>query len=218
MTFSRISGALAAFLLSTVLFHASAARANIVFDFSGECASGCTGTATGVLTLADSYMFGANLTVPDFISFTYTSSDRDFTIIQSNLVLQGWDGRPLFGGLNANGSLNAIGIFNIIPTSTFPLFEVDADGFKAFKNIRGKDKGSTFSFRREITTTSPGGGAVPEPSTWAMMLLGFATLGFAGYRAKRKGQGLSGVSRRTEPGENTRRPRRVGLAPPVKND
>jgi hypothetical protein len=27
------------------------------------------------------------------------------------------------------------------------------------------------------------GGAVPEPSTWAMMLLGFAGLGFAGYRS-----------------------------------
>ena len=30
------------------------------------------------------------------------------------------------------------------------------------------------------------GGAVPEPSTWAMMLAGFAGLGFAGYRASRK--------------------------------
>ena len=28
------------------------------------------------------------------------------------------------------------------------------------------------------------GGAVPEPSTWAMMLLGFAGLGFVGYRTK----------------------------------
>jgi PEP-CTERM motif len=28
-------------------------------------------------------------------------------------------------------------------------------------------------------------GAVPEPSTWAMMFLGFASLGFAGYRASR---------------------------------
>ena len=27
--------------------------------------------------------------------------------------------------------------------------------------------------------------AVPEPSTWAMMLIGFAGLGFASYRARR---------------------------------
>jgi len=26
----------------------------------------------------------------------------------------------------------------------------------------------------------------PEPSTWAMMLIGFAGLGFAGYRASRR--------------------------------
>jgi hypothetical protein len=26
---------------------------------------------------------------------------------------------------------------------------------------------------------------LPEPSTWAMMLVGFAGLGFAGYRATR---------------------------------
>jgi hypothetical protein len=32
---------------------------------------------------------------------------------------------------------------------------------------------------RSITT-------VPEPSTWAMMLLGFAGLSFAGYRASRR--------------------------------
>jgi hypothetical protein len=30
------------------------------------------------------------------------------------------------------------------------------------------------------------GFVVPEPSTWAMMLLGFAGLGFVGYRQARK--------------------------------
>jgi PEP-CTERM motif len=30
------------------------------------------------------------------------------------------------------------------------------------------------------------GGAVPEPSTWAMMLIGFAGLGFLGWRGSRK--------------------------------
>jgi PEP-CTERM motif len=29
-------------------------------------------------------------------------------------------------------------------------------------------------------------GGIPEPSTWAMMALGFAGPGFAGYRASRK--------------------------------
>jgi hypothetical protein len=30
--------------------------------------------------------------------------------------------------------------------------------------------------------------AIPEPSTWAMMLTGFAVLGFAGLRRKRPKQ------------------------------
>ena len=34
------------------------------------------------------------------------------------------------------------------------------------------------------------GGAVPEPSTWAMMLVGFAGLGFAGHRSTRRRAGL----------------------------
>ena len=35
------------------------------------------------------------------------------------------------------------------------------------------------------------GSAVPEPSTWAMLLVGFAGLGFAGYRASRKNVALA---------------------------
>jgi hypothetical protein len=35
------------------------------------------------------------------------------------------------------------------------------------------------------------GAVIPEPSTWAMMLLGFAGLGFAGYRHARKGRPAS---------------------------
>jgi hypothetical protein len=30
------------------------------------------------------------------------------------------------------------------------------------------------------------GSVVPEPSTWGMMLLGFAGLGFVGFRASRR--------------------------------
>ena len=34
---------------------------------------------------------------------------------------------------------------------------------------------------------------VPEPSTWGMMLLGFAGLGFAGYRRARVGPAPGGL-------------------------
>jgi hypothetical protein len=39
----------------------------------------------------------------------------------------------------------------------------------------------------DTLTLQIGPAAVPEPSTWAMMLIGFAGLGFAGYRKARKG-------------------------------
>ena len=49
------------------------------------------------------------------------------------------------------------------------------------------------AFTQVTFSTGPGnafefslGSGVPEPSTWAMMLVGFAGLGFAGYRAQRK--------------------------------
>ena len=40
-----------------------------------------------------------------------------------------------------------------------------------------------------ILNGTPGG--VPEPSTWAMLLIGFAGLGFAGLRASRKAAAVS---------------------------
>jgi hypothetical protein len=54
------------------------------------------------------------------------------------------------------------------------------------------------TFGYTLITDGPGGfgfdlaigGAVPEPSTWAMMLVGFAGLGFAGHRSTRRRAGL----------------------------
>ena len=42
-----------------------------------------------------------------------------------------------------------------------------------------------YSFQSQIT------GGVPEPSTWAMMLVGFAGLGFAGYRQTKRKDGVA---------------------------
>jgi hypothetical protein len=61
----------------------------------------------------------------------------------------------------------------------------------AFYDDRVINLGSSFGPNIDLTIVSYGGefilgSAVPEPSTWAMMLVGFAGLGFAGYRSTRR--------------------------------
>lgn len=152
---------------AAALFMAAPARANVVFDFSGVCTDGCSGAATGVLTLADSYTFGSNITAADFISFDYSSSSFSFDI--TSLLF-------FSGGLNADGSFNSAESLVLQSTGGVPVFET-APGIFAATMVRNgpSDIGSSFTF-----TLVPG--AVPEPSTWALMLLGFAGLGYAGYR------------------------------------
>jgi hypothetical protein len=44
---------------------------------------------------------------------------------------------------------------------------------------------SDFITRSGIQVIASTAGTVPEPSTWALMLLGFAGLGYAGFRQNR---------------------------------
>jgi PEP-CTERM motif len=44
----------------------------------------------------------------------------------------------------------------------------------------------TFSGEDQLFLDVTGTPAIPEPSSWAMMLVGFAGLGVAGWRAQRK--------------------------------
>jgi hypothetical protein len=64
-------------------------------------------------------------------------------------------------------------------------FVVNSNGFFAVADVLGPkgtgEAGGKIGTLLTIGTTS----AVPEPSTWAMLLIGFAGLGFAGYRKAR---------------------------------
>lgn len=75
-------------------------------------------------------------------------------------------------------------------TSSTPLY-LDARNGTAtgqFSRAYSGDPDGIFSADYGLVTGfSTGSGVIPEPSTWAMMLIGFAGLGFAGYRASRKG-------------------------------
>jgi hypothetical protein len=57
--------------------------------------------------------------------------------------------------------------------------------FRAFYTSEGAIEQSMAKFVPLLTVDFAVGGTVPEPSTWAMLLLGFAGLGFVGYRKAR---------------------------------
>jgi hypothetical protein len=73
-------------------------------------------------------------------------------------------------------------------------FDIIANGKDILFEDKGDngiiDLGSTFGPNIDLTIDGEGvfvlGEAVPEPSTWAMMLLGFAGLGYVGYRRARE--------------------------------
>jgi large exoprotein involved in heme utilization and adhesion len=156
---------LAAFLAALgALTSGTAAHANIVFDFSGLCADGCSGTATGVLTLTGAYMFGTDITSATFVSFSYASSDLIFTVPAATA--------PAFeGGLNADGSFDSTG--DLIIQNEADGFSPVGGEFDAGLPNAPKDLGFQFQF-------SPV--PAPEPGTWTLMTIGFAALGLVGYR------------------------------------
>ena len=63
--------------------------------------------------------------------------------------------------------------------SSVDFFSINPDGSYLFDN-------GTFAVR-PVDLTAP----VPEPSTWAMLILGFASIGFVAYRRSRKDHGLA---------------------------
>ena len=63
-----------------LVLNAGTATALVIYDWSGTCTDNCTGTATAVLTLQDSYIPGTVLAEADFVSFSYSSSSGSYDI------------------------------------------------------------------------------------------------------------------------------------------
>ncbi len=99
--------------------------------------------------------------------------------------------------VDAQGNTDGF-VYNWLTNTLTTINEPNADGTTAF-GVEGtlvngiNDKGQLVGFYANTDGPNVNGflaNSVPEPSTWAMMLLGFAGLGFAGYRARRKGAAL----------------------------
>lgn len=92
-----------------------------------------------------------------------------------------WTGWPFFGG-----NVDVYGIAFTV-TANSNTYDVDLwyNGNGAPPGYRNYGVAVILDPPRELTVVDYVSGSVPEPSTWAMMCLGFASLGFLGYRARK---------------------------------
>jgi hypothetical protein len=117
--------------------------------------------------------------VIDYSDLTFTNpSKSDFTFVTSK------DAGPTFGTFSAgidgtwSGTSNHFGgpiEFDIAGVSVAN-FLVNTKDYWAIADVLGTNTGEVGG---QVGIVRP---ALPEPSTWAMLLLGFGGMGFAGYR------------------------------------
>jgi len=106
--------------------------------------------------LFDGFSFRGQLSVAGTITLVVTDNQGDPSQTFS------------FSVAKANQEFSALGITGIPTDETIKSIVIsDSDGFNSIKQM---------AFDQIA--------AVPEPSTWAMMILGFAGLGFMAYRRK----------------------------------
>jgi hypothetical protein len=115
---------------------------------------------------------------PLFTGFEVTVADSN------NVVLLTFQDSTLFFS-NENNYFT-----NIIPTSDLKgnilISDMGGSAFDLQSISVSFSDGNAFNPFRDITNTITSVSAVPEPTTWAMMLLGFAGVGFMAYRRKSK--------------------------------
>ena len=197
-------------LLTTVaaaLVISSAAKATsltIAFPTAGDmwceiasstCGTLTSGGLTGQLKSQYSYITGSSNAYPSLNNFVATAFSATFHIYNTQYDTINYS----IGGSTVDipltdccgGELYTTGTWSLSPvllSSTSPItFSLDDDVPQT-----NPIAGNWIQFG-EGTVTLTGYYATPEPSTWAMMLLGFGGLGFAGYR-KLKGARTASAS------------------------
>ncbi len=160
-------------------------QANVVFDFSftncNECGN-TAGTVTGQLDFASasgtqpatavyitSAPFGGLSPSLNILTESPYAAANSFTLSGGNITFAGlqWDWGSFYPGP---------GVWNLL------LQTGNAENVYAYNCSAGNCYQDIEAFSATFTPVA----AVPEPSTWAMMILGFCSLCFVAYRRKPK--------------------------------
>jgi PEP-CTERM motif len=196
----RIGYVTAAFALAIALAPVDSARADVVYDYVGAdfthanlpftTAENLTGTISFATPLAANLTLNSGSTNSNVtpVAFSFTAGPEtltsanfnpspNFTSFQFSTDAAGnitaWD---IVIGLGGGGQINidnvTSGIGNVGDQASVGAF------FTGPKDPSNASGGNNLA--GEFTLAA----AVPEPSTWAMMILGFCGLGFMTYRRK----------------------------------
>jgi len=178
-------------LLAASIIAASAASAQastVLYDLTFNNSLGSVvGTAQLALNLS-SPTFSGNINSSNdsgFVSLTGTLLGDSFSVTQTT-GYGGFDNIFITSGITlVNGNIT-----NIV--TPYGGQGIGASGPRFFFfNPTASEPGLSFTFTPSRETTTAGTvssevAAVPEPSTWAMMILGFFGVGFMAYRRKAK--------------------------------
>ena len=121
-------------------------------------------TLDGSVTIDDTLSGGAA-----FVGINYTTGSRVWTLADIDRAAS----RVAYNG---DGSFQYFVLY-FVSNTTPPHNYIDT-----YNTVGVYDGSDAIACNNCVVITSP---PVPEPSTWAMMLLGFAALGYAGFRAGR---------------------------------
>lgn len=143
------------------------AEAVVIYDWSGACEFGCTGQATAVLTLADTYVPGTQVMAADFVSISYSSNAGSYNIPPDA-------GLELIFGPAILPAVSGVATIGFDFTDAGRIFQTATGSWASLFVSLGIDHGGTEYewVLREL----------PEPGALSLFGLGLAGLALAGRR------------------------------------
>ena len=146
-------------------------QSSVYQDFGDTTVSGDTLLASGLGSVSgvDLHATGSNLTVNFNNGYDTSWNGTDF------------NGFVVFDDTNSAGAITSVSINGITNMAGFDMSRVSFDADHVFVNWEGL----SFGQGTVVSLDLNGGGGVPEPASWAMMLGGFGMVGGA-MRSRRK--------------------------------
>jgi len=159
----------------------------VATDISGSFATNKNDYTIGELTWVNRATFftDQNFNVTYTFALNFTSPGNSFDSQAFSLTIQQPTNPPGDTVLGfTTGTLAGLGPFTLdgVTVSDIKIHEEGAGSFNEATGTWTNPEGGT----SHLYITADFTAAVPEPSTWAMMILGFAGVGFMAYRRKSK--------------------------------